>query len=103
MEGKTPIQQGRIHKGVTSLPIVAGSTLFAKTAGVLRGQDEIDDARAVARPLLQRGSRPSMQVLQRLLREGKMPGRKVGGAWYIDEHEWLANGDDPVLSVLRSS
>lgn len=26
------------------------------------------------------GSRPSMQVLQRLLREGKLPGRKVGGA-----------------------
>lgn len=26
------------------------------------------------------GSRPSMQVLQRLMREGKLPGRKVGGA-----------------------
>lgn len=49
------------------------------------------------------GSRPSMQVLQRLLREGKLPGRKVGSAWFIDEHEWLANGDDLVLSVLSSS
>lgn len=49
------------------------------------------------------GSRPSIQVLQRLLREGKLPGRKVGGAWFIDEHEWLANGDDLVLRVLSSS
>lgn len=49
------------------------------------------------------GGRPSMQVLQRLLREGKLPGRKVGGTWFIDEHEWLANGDDLVLRVLSSS
>lgn len=46
------------------------------------------------------GSRPSVQVLQRLLREGKIPGRKVGGTWFIDEHEWLAAGDDLVASVL---
>nr|WP_313510254.1 hypothetical protein [Stenotrophomonas geniculata] len=46
------------------------------------------------------GSRPSMQVLQRLLREGKLPGRKVGGTWFIDEHEWLVGGDDLVARVL---
>jgi hypothetical protein len=49
------------------------------------------------------GSRPSMQALQRLLREGKLPGRKVGGAWNVDEHEWPANGDNLVLSVLSGS
>lgn len=49
------------------------------------------------------GSRPSMQVLQRLLREGKIPGRKVGGAWYIDEHEWLAGGDELVARVLSEA
>ncbi|WP_242900014.1 hypothetical protein [Stenotrophomonas maltophilia] len=46
------------------------------------------------------GSRLSMQVLQRLLRERKLPGRKVGGAWFIDEHEWLAGGDELVARVL---
>jgi len=49
------------------------------------------------------GSRPCMQVLQQLLHERKLPGGKVGGAWFIDEHEWLANGADLVLSVLSSS
>ena len=46
------------------------------------------------------GSRLSMHVLQRLLREGKLPGRKAGGAWFIDEHEWVAGGDDLVARVL---
>ncbi|AWH29885.1 hypothetical protein [Stenotrophomonas sp. YAU14A_MKIMI4_1] len=49
------------------------------------------------------GSRPSMQVLQRLLREGKLPGRKVGGTWFIDEHEWLACGDELVERVLKAA
>lgn len=49
------------------------------------------------------GSRPSTQVLQRLLREGKIPGRKVGGAWFIDEHAWLAGGDDLVARVLADA
>jgi len=49
------------------------------------------------------GSRPSMQVPQRLLRGGKLPGRKVGDAWYIDEHEWLAGGDDLVARVLQAA
>lgn len=49
------------------------------------------------------GSRQSTQVLKRLLRAGKLPGRKVGGAWYIDEHEWLASGDDLVASVLQAA
>ncbi len=49
------------------------------------------------------GSRLSMQVLQRLLREGKIPGRKVGGSWFIDEHAWLAGGDDLVARVLEAA
>ncbi len=46
------------------------------------------------------GSRPSEITLQRWLRQQKIPGRKVGGTWYVDEHEWLADGDDLVQRVL---
>lgn len=52
MEGKTPTQQCRFLKGVTILLVVAGANLFVAKAGVLQGHDEIDDARAVAGPLL---------------------------------------------------
>ncbi len=47
-------------------------------------------------------SRPSEITLQRWLRAGKIPGKKVGGTWYIDEHEWLADGDDLVQRVLEA-
>lgn len=46
------------------------------------------------------GSRPSEVTLARWLRGGKIPGRKVGGIWYVDEHAWLAGGDDLVQRVL---
>ena len=49
------------------------------------------------------GSRMPMPTLNRLLREGKIPGRKVGGSWFIDEHEWLAGGDDLVARVLEAA
>jgi len=45
-------------------------------------------------------SHPDTQKLQRWLREGKIPGRKVGGTWYVDEHAWLAGGDELVARVL---
>ncbi len=45
-------------------------------------------------------SRPAEITLQRWLRSGKVPGRKVGGTWYVDEHAWLADGDDLVQRVL---
>jgi len=45
-------------------------------------------------------SRPAELTVQRLLREGKVPGRKVGGKWFIDEAAWLADGDDLVQQVL---
>lgn len=45
-------------------------------------------------------SRPHDLTIRRLLREGKIPGRKVGGTWYVDEHAWLADDDDLVQRVL---
>ena len=49
------------------------------------------------------GSQPSEVTLARWMRDGKVPARKVGGKWYVDEDAWLA-GDDPlVLHVLGVS
>jgi hypothetical protein len=45
-------------------------------------------------------SRPAEITLQRWLRQGKVPGRKVGGNWYVDEHAWLAGDDELVRRVL---
>lgn len=45
-------------------------------------------------------SAPDDVTVRRLLRDGKLPGRKVGGMWYIDEADWLADGDDLVQRVL---
>lgn len=47
-------------------------------------------------------SRPSEITLLRWLRAGKIPGKKVGGSWYVDEHAWLADGDSLVEAVLRA-
>jgi predicted site-specific integrase-resolvase len=47
-------------------------------------------------------SRPSIATLQRWLRDGKIPAKKVGGTWFIDEHAWLADGDDLVARVLKA-
>ena len=46
------------------------------------------------------GSRPAEITQQRWLRSGKVPGRKVGGTWYVDEHAWLAGDDELVRRVL---
>lgn len=87
-----------------SPPTISWPTLFARTVGALKGgRDEVDDDRTLAGTVFRGGSRPSMQQMQRWLRDGKLPGRKVGGTWFIDEHEWLADGDDLVLRVLSSS
>lgn len=37
-------------------------------------------------------SRPAEITLLRWLREAKIPGKKVGGKWYVDEDAWLADG-----------
>lgn len=45
-------------------------------------------------------SRPAEITVLRWLRDGKIPGKKVGGTWYVDEHAWLADGDPLVQQVL---
>lgn len=45
-------------------------------------------------------TRPAEITVMRWLRDGKIPGRKVGGKWFVDEHAWLADGDDLVQRVL---
>ncbi|MBB1060372.1 hypothetical protein [Marilutibacter spongiae] len=47
-------------------------------------------------------SAPSHLNVLRLLRDGKLPGRKVGGTWYIDETAWLAGDDDLVQRILEA-
>lgn len=47
-------------------------------------------------------SRPAEITVMRWLRDGKIPGRKVGGTWYVDEHAWLADGDPLVQQVLEA-
>lgn len=47
------------------------------------------------------GSAPDDVTIRRWLRKEQLPGRKVGGTWYIDEHTWLADGDELVLRVLN--
>lgn len=47
---------------------------------------------------------PKERSLRRQLKEWEKTGlaRKVAGAWYIDEHRWLANGDDLVEQALAA-
>lgn len=47
-------------------------------------------------------SRPPAVTLRRWLRDGKVPARKIGGKWYVDEHVWLANGNELVLRILNA-
>lgn len=49
-----------------------------------------------------KGSEPAEPSVRRMLREGRLPGRKVGGTWYVDEHSFLADGDELVLRVLNN-
>lgn len=48
-------------------------------------------------------SRPSEVTLARWLRDGKVPGRRVGGRQYVDEDAWLAGDDDLVRRALEVS
>lgn len=49
-------------------------------------------------------SRPAEVTIRRWCRNWKESGlaRKVGGAWFIDEHRWLAQGDELVEAVLSA-
>jgi hypothetical protein len=42
-------------------------------------------------------------TLRRWMQSGALPARKIGGSWFIDEHAWLAGGDDLVQRVLEAS
>ncbi|MDI9240771.1 hypothetical protein QLQ15_17850 [Lysobacter sp. LF1] len=57
-------------------------------------------AHAWVQKYFEEASRPSEITLQRWLRADKVPGRKVGGTWYVDEHAWLPDGDELVRRVL---
>lgn len=46
-------------------------------------------------------SRLSEATLRRWVSSGQVPGRKVSGSWYVDDHAWLADGDEPVLRALK--
>jgi len=48
------------------------------------------------------GSRPSPATVRRWILSGEVPGRKIGGSWYIDELSWLAGGDALVEHVLKA-
>jgi hypothetical protein len=59
-------------------------------------------ATAWAEKYFDEGSRPAEVTLMRWLRAGKLPARKVGGTWYVDEHAWLAGDDELVRRVLEA-
>jgi len=46
-------------------------------------------------------SAPDEVTVRRWLRTGKLPGKKVGGTWFIDEAAWLADDDELVRRVLE--
>lgn len=50
-----------------------------------------------------KGGAPEEVTVRRWLREGVLPGRKIGGLWFIDEAAWLADGDDLVQRVLEGA
>lgn len=45
-------------------------------------------------------SAPAELTVRRWLHNGDVPGRKIGGNWYVDEAGWLAGGDELVAKVL---
>lgn len=45
--------------------------------------------------------KPAEITLRRLLRGRKLPGKKVGGTWYIDVERWRADADPLVEGALR--
>lgn len=44
--------------------------------------------------------RPVYATVRRWARTNKIPARKVGGDWYVDEVKWLAKGNRLVEQVL---
>lgn len=57
---------------------------------------------AWAEKYFEAGSKPAETTVRRWMRIGVVPARKIGGAWYIDEALWAANGNPLVARVLKS-
>ena len=45
-------------------------------------------------------SRPPEFTVRRWLRDGVVPGEKIGKTWYVDQHAWIARDDSLVAKVL---
>jgi hypothetical protein len=58
---------------------------------------------AFAEKYFAEGSRPAETTLRRWMQNGAVPAKKIGGTWFIDEHAWLAGGDELVQRVLEAS
>lgn len=48
------------------------------------------------------GSAPPAPTLRRWMQDGAVPAVKIGGSWFIDEHAWLAGGNELVDRILRA-
>lgn len=46
-------------------------------------------------------SRPSIRTVQRWIEKGDLPGRRIGGRYYVDTLTFAAKGDELVMKVLR--
>ncbi len=46
-------------------------------------------------------SRPSDFVARRWARQGRIPAKKIGKAWFVDEHAWLAANDPDTADLVQ--
>jgi hypothetical protein len=44
---------------------------------------------------------PAEPTMRRWMQSGAVPGRKISGSWWVDEHAWLAGGDELMNRVLN--
>lgn len=49
------------------------------------------------------GYAPPEVTVRRWLRDGVIPGRKIGGSWFVDDAAWQADGDELVQRVLEGA
>jgi hypothetical protein len=58
-------------------------------------------ARAWANKYFSIDSMPAEPTMRRWMQSGAIPARKIAGTWFVDEHQWLAGGDELMSRVLR--